>query len=64
MSVIVVGIGCLECQNETDILGVYPTADAARAAFPEATLRTDMTNGYDWHGSYVEVIFDLPEETR
>ncbi len=62
MSVVVVDIGCLECEYPSEIVGVYPSVEEARAANPEAMVKAEMEER-DWHGSGVEVIFDLPEET-
>lgn len=60
---VVISVGCLECGNVSDLLGVYPSVAEALAAHPEAKLRSDMQGGDgwagDWWGEDVTVIFDL-----
>lgn len=57
---VVIRIGCLECSNESALLGAYATVEDARRAHPDAKLRADMDDHWDWHGDGLDVIFPLP----
>jgi hypothetical protein len=67
VSVVVIRIGCLECGNQSDLLGVYPSEAAARAAHPEVRMRAEMSSpstdmrmtgsGHEWSGDWIEVGF-------
>lgn len=56
--VVVILIGCLECGYESELLGAYDSTDAAKAAHPEMTMRSEM-KWDDWHGSGVCVGFEV-----
>jgi len=57
--VIVIEIGCLECSNPSDLLGIYDNVAQAIAAHPEAKLRSELKTSWDWGGSEMVVIFDV-----
>lgn len=66
---VAIDIGCLECSEASNLLGVYTTAEAALAAHPRAHLRSDMTDGWPgpgkvWGGQGMTVVFELPEVQR
>lgn len=61
VSVVVMDIGCLECGQSTELLGVYPDMGSALAAHPGAKNRADMNDARrgDWRGPGVIVAFDI-----
>lgn len=61
MSVVVIDIGCLECSNPSDLLGVYPSIEVARAAHPDVKPRSDLDGWNAWHRSSMIVAFELPD---
>lgn len=55
--IIVVDVGCLECGNESDLMGLYPDMATALAAHPEAIPRGGMDDD-SWRGSGLTIAFD------
>ena len=51
---VVVDIGCLECHNTSELVGVY--LDPADVP-PDATPAEDLTGHDDWRGSELRVVF-------
>lgn len=56
---VVMDIGCLECGEETNLLGAYATAEEALLEHPGAQRREDVTR---WSGQAVVVAFELPAQ--
>jgi hypothetical protein len=61
--VIVMLIGCLECNQESYPLGVYPTMDEALAAHPDARDFATATCE-SWWGECARIAFDLSRDIR
>lgn len=43
--IIVVRVGCLECGDPTDLLGIYPTIQIARTQHPDLHTRNEYDDG-------------------
>lgn len=56
---VVFDIGCLECHNPSDLIGIYTTRAEALAtgATPAKVLGED-----DWRGEGLRVVFEYPTE--
>jgi hypothetical protein len=50
-------IGCIECGEQSAIIGVYDTEGAAKAACEIAAAK----QADDWHGQHSMEVFELPE---
>jgi hypothetical protein len=50
-------IGCIECGEESAVIGVYDTAQAAETACEAAAVKQKA----DWHGQHSMQVFELPE---
>lgn len=48
-------IGCIECGEGSDVIGLYETEEAATAACDDAR----KTQGEDWNGQHHMEVFDL-----
>ena len=49
-------IGCIECGEESAVIGVYETIEEAAAACE----RTKEAQIKDWHGEHHMKVFELP----
>lgn len=50
-------IGCIECGENSAVIGTYPTEEEARAAAESEAER----QAADWHGQHSMEVFDLGE---
>jgi hypothetical protein len=50
-------IGCIECGEESAVIGVFDTEAEAETACEAARVKQEA----DWHGQHSMEIFELPE---
>jgi hypothetical protein len=50
-------IGCIECDEDSAVIGVFATKEAAEAACEAARVKQEA----EWHGQHSMEVFELPE---
>ena len=52
---VAVDIGCIECGEESRVIGIYPTREAAE----QALIRPAAEQEADWHGQHSFEVFEV-----